>query len=596
MVHALYLTLIILLAFGCASGHRQTSQDIRRHVVAGEFDLAVELIKASPMATDEKSKLLLFIELGLLEHYRGQYEASSEALTKAKAIIDELYTTRISGKVSSFIGNDNSDFYYGEKYEASLVYFYLALNSYMRAIQEPDQLKRKTLLLQARAEVLDWDSFLSEIKKDRLGQALFKEDLLAKIFGALVHESQESKVDDQIALQLYKDAREVFFKNYNLYPSFNNAFQEFRKNFEMLPSLEKTEVEGKYVLDTPHSIAFKAFLTTKIQQLSAKSKPKKNVETRVSFLIQDGLIAEKVPQRYEIPMIWGPHATTAMSMGMGQNITFELPTVQGVETLNSGKIQAINQTGQIIKETDLMVVAPLGEMAYQAIQEHSASIASKTAARVTAKHLSALIGSAVTYESGRRNNSTVTMLFAIAAHASSVAAINQSEQADVRFWSTLPSSIRMAEISLPPGSYHFQAVYASGPSQRIVDLGFRIVSAKGTHFVMSNKDLQFKGNLSNSTAAVRMPTSTNEASQNTASIPSQKSGCMQNTDCPDGTVCATVRGEYPGSCAGTGLLGGLGRNLSGSSESKGCMTNSDCYEGKVCATVRGEYPGWCASR
>jgi len=26
-------------------------------------------------------------------------------------------------------------------------------------------------------------------------------------------------------------------------------------------------------------------------------------------------------------------------------------------------------------------------------------------------------------------------------------------------------------------------------------------------------------------------------------------GCMSNNDCPDGKICATVGGEYPGSCA-----------------------------------------------
>jgi hypothetical protein len=38
-------------------------------------------------------------------------------------------------------------------------------------------------------------------------------------------------------------------------------------------------------------------------------------------------------------------------------------------------------------------------------------------------------------------------------------------------------------------------------------------------------------------------------------------GCFRDSDCTDGKVCATIKGEYPGSCAGTGggglLIGGL---------------------------------------
>lgn len=42
-------------------------------------------------------------------------------------------------------------------------------------------------------------------------------------------------------------------------------------------------------------------------------------------------------------------------------------------------------------------------------------------------------------------------------------------------------------------------------------------------------------------------------------------GCMSNRDCPSGKTCATVRGEYPGSCAATGLLGGLLESITGNS-------------------------------
>lgn len=494
------IVVIVFFVISCASGHRMTSEKLRRHVTAGEYDKAIEVLKESALAKDEKSQLLHAIELGLLQHYQGHYEESSLTLTKARALVDELYTTRVSGKLSSVINNDNSDFYYGEKYEASLVFFYLALNSYMQAVAEPDAVKRKTLFLRARAEVLDWDSFLSEIKKERLGKAVFKDDLLAKVFGALVHESQETKVDSQIALQLYKDAQEVFFKNYNLYPSFNASYLEFKKNFDLFPTIPKAEVVGKYVLETPHSHAFKTFLETKIKSLSATSK---GTEGRVSFLIQDGLIAEKVPQRYELPMVWGVHATAALNLGVAQTVSFELPTIDGVEKLETGKIQALNEAGVVVKESQLLVVAPLGELAAEAISEHSTAVEAKTAARVVGKHVAALVGSIAVYEAGKRQNNSMTMLLAMAGHAASVAAINESEKADTRFWSTLPSSIRMGEMSLPPGSYTFQAVYDSPPATRIIPLGSRTIKTAAPEFVMSNKDLRFKGQIQQTPVTVQ---------------------------------------------------------------------------------------------
>ena len=147
------LPMVILLT-ACASGHRETSTKIRNLVMANKHDEAILALNESPLAKDQKSKLLYLIELGLLEHYKGNFPQSIKILTDATVIIDDLYTTKASGKVTSVLSNDNSDFFYGEKYEASLVYFYLSLNHYMQADAEVDPAKKKVALLGARSEIL----------------------------------------------------------------------------------------------------------------------------------------------------------------------------------------------------------------------------------------------------------------------------------------------------------------------------------------------------------------------------------------------------------------------------------------------------------
>lgn len=600
------LVLSLGMLYSCATGHYSTSLKLREYVSAGEFDKAINYLKASSLSKDQKSALLFYTELGLLEHYKGNYLESTKALSSAKTLIDELYTTKVSGKISSSLTNDNADFYYGEKYEASLVYFYLSLNYYMQAIKEPQPELKKQYLRQARAEVVAWDSFLTEMKQERMGKALFKEDLLAKTFGALIHESQGSYNDDQIALQLYKDAQNVFFKNYNLFPTFNAYYENFKKNFSELPNISKDEVEGKYVLATDHSQAFKAFLKNKIDFLSTKLKKRKNQSPNgnISFLLQDGLIAEKTPRKYEIPMVWGAHESMAFTLGMSSKVSFELPTIAGVQKLDVSRLEALDQAGAVLHQAPLTVIAPLSELAEQAINEHSSSVATKTATRVIAKHVAAVVASAATYEAGRRQNSPVTMMLATVGHAAAVATINNSEKADVRFWSTLPSNIRMGIISVPPGKYKFRAVFGQPGAieYRVIELGEHEVTASSDKFVMNSKHLKYRKSPEVTQEPVQLAalTPNNNGPQRVVSSEPAKvapKGCMKDSDCPTNTVCATVRGEYPGSCAGTGLFGGFGRNLSGTaSDSKGCMKDSDCSEGKVCATVRGEYPGSCASR
>lgn len=585
--------------------------------MANKHDEAIAALNESPLAKDEKSKLLYKVELGLLEHYKGNYLQSTKYLSEAKALLDDLYTTRASGKISSALGNDNSDFYYGEKYEASLVYFYLALNQYMQANLETDPTKKKEALLSARSEILAWDSFLTEIKNERLGKALFKEDLLAKTFGALIHEAQQTVNDDQIALQLYKDASDVYFKNYNLFPTFNAHFKMFRENYENLPKISPKEVEGKYVLATKHSPALKEFLTMKILVLTKKIRPQdfKNqvsklapsnellkrvnqAQGNVTFLVQDGMITEKYPKKYEIPINLIGRAGIAYAFGTGNRIEYELPHMMPSPDLEVSRLEALDAAGNIVATSSLSVIAPLGELAEQAINEHSTSIAAKTGARVVGKHIAALVATNVSYNVAKDRNPTLALLVATAGHATAIAAINQSEKADVRYWSTLPSNIRMGSMSLADGTYRFRAVFgeAGAIEYRTIELGEQTVSKGNLKFVMNNKNLKYKANMlaySDAPTKVDVDTSGFPEPQKIATgriEPISRNSCMKDSDCPQDTVCATVRGEYPGSCAATGLLGGIGRNPNAID----CNTDTECGPGRVCATVRGEYPGSCA--
>lgn len=600
----------LFLFTACATSHHRTSVELRKMVMANNHEAALKFLNESPISKDQNSKLLFQLERGLLEHYRGNYAESIVALTAAKNIVDELYTVKVSSKAASALSNDNADLYYGEKYEASLIHFYLSLNYYLTGELE-----------KARAEVLAWDTFLSEMKNDRLGKALFNEDLLAKTFGAIVHEAQGTNKDLQIALQLYVDAQDVYFKNYNLYPTFNENFKLFRENFADLPKLSLKDVEGKYVKRTVHADSFNEFLTYKVlsltkklrphqlKTLSAKLNPSEEVKKKlnapyanVTVLVQDGLIAEKYPKHYSFPLQVGPGLVNTLTFSVGNTIQFELPAIEAPPVLEQARLRALDQTGAVVAEAPLPVIAPLGELAEQAVNEHSTSIAAKTGARVAAKHIAALVAAQATARAGGRDAAPFAAMAALVAHTAAVAAINESEKADVRYWSTLPSNIRMGQLTLNDGSYKMQAVYGQEgmPGHRVVELGQQTVLKNKLQLVMNNQSHHYRSTRLTDTQPIYIqPEKTEVPVVAKASEPKSNSasGCMKDNECPTGMVCATVRGEYPGSCAATGLFGGMG--ISGrmpNSSDKGCMKDSDCSDNRVCATVRGEYPGSCAQR
>ena len=98
-----------------------------------------------------------------------------------------------------------------------------------------------------------------------------EEELSAK---CIFNEVFSSRNDNQIAYQLYKDAKEVLFKNYNAYPSLNNKFKEFKKDYQKLPKMDQKVVKEKYVAPTSFARSIEQFLNYKILSLAKKIRPK----------------------------------------------------------------------------------------------------------------------------------------------------------------------------------------------------------------------------------------------------------------------------------------------------------------------------------
>ena len=203
----LLLLSIIFFAVSCASSGLKERDVLRKLVVQKDFTEAQELLKNSEFYKKERNQLLFFLEKGMIHHLAGEFEKSALDFEQAKVVHQKLYTKSISKKAATFLTNDSTDNYYGQIYERSLLHFYQALNHFI-LYQQGDAKKLRA----ARAELLAWDSYMESIRTKRLGRTVFKQDLLAKTFGAFIHESLNTSADDQIALQLYKDAKRILLE------------------------------------------------------------------------------------------------------------------------------------------------------------------------------------------------------------------------------------------------------------------------------------------------------------------------------------------------------------------------------------------------
>lgn len=489
------LILSSLLLLGCSTGGRGDRFELRNFYATGAYDQGLEFIEKSKYYQEKNERLLTLMEKGMLYHAKGDYEKSSQFLDEARTLSNELYTTSISKKAEKTLLNDTYDVFYGEVYERSLLHFYLSLN----AILNYQKSKKRDDLFKARAEVLAWDSYLDSVKEDRLGKSVYKNDLLLKIYGAKIHEMMGTREDRNIALQLYKDAKDVLLKNYNTYPSFNQHYKDFKKDFDKLAKMPIEEVKKKYILESELQKNLKDFIDDNISRLSKAEKKKtmKDIKTPVTLVLEKGLIAEKVADKsfYSLdflskePLIAlfaadvlglmpSPNAYNPGGAYMGIlvasaalkniGIGFELPKVINTDVPKKLSLVVLDKDNKEILVKEVPLINPMGDIAEEAVYESSAWTYTRTGFRLATKHGTAIAASFATYKAlggGKKENDFLARNAAVIQYIGAAKAIEESEKADTRYWSTLPNEIRIVDMELNPGLYQLEI--RQSPTEKI---------------------------------------------------------------------------------------------------------------------------------
>jgi hypothetical protein len=531
---------VLLLFFlgACASGGKKARDNFRQQILKGDYKAGLEALKDKTVLEDKKSRALLYLEEATALHGQGLYAASNKLLYLAKSLREKSYT-KISQKLGTLIGNDNNEDYVGSLYEYSHLHFYLVLNHFLisqigqtKAYVFPEHEKNlqaitdkklsfnevRQELFRARANLLAWDSVMKNHKDDRLGKSVFKYDLLAKIFGGFVHEAIGGRTDERIALNLYKDGLDILDKNYNGYPTYNNLFKKFNKDFEKFPALGLKNVKKNYVVQTEFAedlrdlIYFKILSLTKqldrgkYQRVLSSLNPSKEVKSRlknnngvqVCFILQESLIPELKADKFDIGLKGAiknsPEGSKSFVANVGLQvlmdfavnelglvssnsnsasavfgvgvaavaayqaaISFELPKMDPVPNIYNYSLVVKNVEGKEINSVPVAIVNPIGDLAVEMVEKEAAANYFKTGARVALKHASAIASAYITYKAMNRKSKGSMALFAKGAavlqYLGLAKAIEKSEKADTRYWSSLPHSIQMAFMRLTPGKY-----------------------------------------------------------------------------------------------------------------------------------------------
>lgn len=125
LLRSLIFTTLVFLT-GCAGGFHNLP-DPGEQMSNGNLNGAEQTFSAA-YSPSGKSKLLYHLELGLINHLKGNYQRSNEMFDKAEDISEKLYTQSLSELAATSLTGASFTTYRGFKYEQTLVNYYKALN------------------------------------------------------------------------------------------------------------------------------------------------------------------------------------------------------------------------------------------------------------------------------------------------------------------------------------------------------------------------------------------------------------------------------------------------------------------------------------
>ncbi|MGK5087263.1 hypothetical protein WDW86_06870 [Bdellovibrionota bacterium FG-2] len=402
-----------------------------------------------------------------------------------------------------------------------------------RKVPERGLDKKQTLelLARARADVLAWDSILEVVRQKNRGQAAYKDDIGSKILAAYVHRTVATPQDLGTARILYKNAADLMIKSYAMFPTFNKVHGKYVAQYASLPSMKESDLKGNVIDPTEKYDALEKYI-----QFSSERVTKKDGNTLI--ILESGMIPEKKERVYNVGL-------GSVINGIEDPTTRDIVTIIGAEVLinfaplvlAAGVIEeaidqeedrksgvsdrdsrdgfkAINRgidkavgfkfklpyiarvpndvTYKVVltasdgKKTDvpMVVVDPVGDFAWNEVDQKSSSVSVKTGVRVGLKYLVPLITAYKTYSNLK--NSAGGFLASTAATAVWIAgkkAVDATESADIRAWNMLPQNICMMEAQIPPGKYTVAAVGSRGSETWNIDLGSFEVDGSRRNFL-----------------------------------------------------------------------------------------------------------------
>jgi hypothetical protein len=213
----------------------------------GDFKGAQAVIKKE-LNPEGDDRVLYYMELGVLEHLDGQYEASIALLEKAERIADDLYTKRAGDLLLVAMTSPRMGPYRASNYERVLINYYKAMNFLMLGEKADSHASREDAFEGARIEVRRLEMNLTAIANEK-GSYQEQKDKDEELFSKLmkIFDALNGDFLDKGKLVYRQDAWANYLSGITYEQ--NGEYDEARVSYQKAAKLYEEGYQEQYNLD-----------------------------------------------------------------------------------------------------------------------------------------------------------------------------------------------------------------------------------------------------------------------------------------------------------------------------------------------------------
>lgn len=438
---------LIFVFIGCATYGSKTEQ-VRLLFTEGKYDDALKKLEKTK---SDRSMVLYLMEKGIILHYSGRYEDSNKTFEEAEVLSDELYTKSISREASAFLTSDNILSYEGEKFERALIHYYRAMNYIY--LKLPDD-----ALVECRKVILLLQKYSDEAEGKTTA---YLDDAFMQYLSGILFEWRGELNDAFISYRKAESGFEKYEKEYGIQqPSslkndllrlskvldFTEEYEFYLKKYNTTyVQPEGVEKSGELILIHENGMApIKTSMELVFPILKAD-----NLSGKTDVLKYSGELRGRAGRKYnDVDLEYLLRVSIPQYVSSRPKITYMKASVDGIQ-----------KSSELAEDVEAI--------AFRNFAEREPLILLKTIARGITKYLA--------FRTARdKKGETLGLLVNIINVA--------TESADTRSWLTLPNSLSLIRMSVPPGQYNIQLSFFNKGDQQIDSAAINNLEIKENSF------------------------------------------------------------------------------------------------------------------